>query len=77
MALLNKHTYLVTFKFLSIIKSVINCFPSTHQNMVARVAQAMALKPRRLEVALSNMNIRSAEFPPLTVPGAVGVEPAG
>ena len=45
--------------------------------MVVRVAQAMALKPRRLEVAPSNMNIRSAEFPPLIVPGAAEVEPAG
>jgi hypothetical protein len=45
--------------------------------MVATVAQAMALNPRRLEVAPSNMNIRSAEFPPLTVPGEDEVEPAG
>ena len=77
MALLNKHTFLVKFKFLSIIKLVLNCFPPSDQNMVAMVAQAMALNPRRLEVAPSNMNIRSAEFPPLTVPGAVEVEPAG
>jgi hypothetical protein len=45
--------------------------------MVATVAQAMALNPRRLEVAPSKMNIRSAEFPPLIVPGEDEVEPAG
>ena len=77
MALLNKHTFLVKFKFLSIIKLVLNCFPPSDQNMVATVAQAMALNPRRLEVAPSKMNIRSAEFPPLIVPGEDEVEPAG
>ena len=77
MALLNKHPYLVQFKFLSIIKLVLNCSPPSLQNMVARVAQAIALNPRRLEVAPSNMNIRSAEFPTLIVPGVVEVEPAG
>ena len=73
----NKHIYLVKFKFLSIIKLVLNCFPPYHQNMVARVAQAMALKPRRLEMAPSNMNVISGEFPTLIVPGAAEVEPAG
>ena len=49
-----------------------------HQNMVARVAQAMALKPRRLEVAPSNMNFRFPEFPTLIAdPGAAEVEAAG
>jgi hypothetical protein len=44
--------------------------------MVARVAQAMALKPRRLEVAPSNVKVRSAEFPFLTVPALAEVEEA-
>lgn len=49
-----------------------------HQNMVARVAQAIALKPRRLEVAPSNINFRFPEFPTLiAVPGAAEVEVAG
>ena len=41
--------------------------------MVARVAQAMALKPRRLEAALSNVKDWSREFPALTVPGLAEV----
>jgi len=46
--------------------------------MVARVAQAMALKPRRLELAPSNMNFRFPEFPTLIAdPGEAEVEAAG
>jgi hypothetical protein len=41
--------------------------------MVARVAHAMELRPRRLEVAPSKVNDRFAEFPALIVPGAAEV----
>jgi hypothetical protein len=44
-----------------------------HQNIVARVAHAMELRPRRLEVAPSKVNDRFAEFPALIVPGAAEV----
>ena len=50
---------------------------SDTEDVAATVAQAMALNPRRLEVAPSKLNIRSAEFPPLIVPGEDEVEPAG
>lgn len=48
-----------------------------HQNMVARIAHAMELRPRMLEVAPSKkVNDRFSEFPPLTVPGAAEVAAA-
>lgn len=45
--------------------------------MVVRVAAAMALKPRRVEVAPSKLKVRSTEFPPLMSFGAAAVAVVG
>jgi len=47
-----------------------------HQNMVARVAQAIELRPTRVEEAPSNVKDMLVESYPFTTPGTAAVAAA-